>query len=125
MKPKQSETMLPALDSEGMRELNTKKIVDGIQSIGEYYKVIKESTKWNVIASIIFTVAVGVILIGALIVGVINGGVEGVWDTRASGRRFNCTSSIAKDYVRNYQDAKIFTELYNGTCIVYQIKGEK
>jgi hypothetical protein len=119
------EENLPALENETIRALNTKKIVDGFESVGDYFKYIKNATRWQFYINIVFLALFVLILGGSIVVGVSKGGIDGIWDTRASGRVFNCTSNTAYDIVRNYQDAKVFIDMYNGTCIVYQKNGEK
>jgi hypothetical protein len=120
---KDNQKTLPALDNEEMRNLNTKKIVDSIESMGTFFKDTNKSVKYSIWINIIFSFAIIIVLAGGYFFVLSNGGIDSLYDREEIQRRFNCTSGNVSDTVRKYEHAQDFIELYGGTCELYKYVG--
>lgn len=110
---------VPALNNQELREKQLERFSEGIGQIGDYAKemkkISKQSALWGMLSTVFFLVIFAGIVIYSLYQG---GGLDGFIDTGTVSRHFNCTSERVNDSIRSYADAKIFTEIYNGTCTV-------
>jgi hypothetical protein len=107
---------LPAVDDEELRKEQAKRFSDGMHNLGEFAKELKHhqriSTITGIISWIIIMLAVGSVIIYALVTE----GFDGMVDKEALSRRLNCTSESFNDTVRTYADANEFVALTGGSC---------
>jgi len=116
---------LPVINDKDLRNLNTKKVVDGIDNIGQYFKELKKSQKINVIIGISIAVLFLLMMLGTLIFTLKIGGIDGIIDKYTPSRFFNCTSDLSNDTVRSYAEAEHFVNIFKeqgGKCLVYHKK---
>jgi hypothetical protein len=104
---------LPA-DSKG--NLNTERIVGGIEKVGNYFEEIKKHQKMTFIVTIGYLVFLVLLIGGIYLYGFAKGGLAGVIDLNAPIRKFDCTNGIFNDTVRSYEQARTFKEIFGGNC---------
>lgn len=96
---------------------NAEKITASIEKIGNYFKEIKESQKNSLKMTIIYFAVIIIIIAGVYVYGIVRGGgLNGIMDTNAPLRKFDCTNGQFNDTVRTYYDAKTFVEVFGGNC---------
>lgn len=109
---------LPAIDDGELRKEQAKRFTDGMHNLGEFAKELKQhqrvSTITNMITWVIVMIAVGSVIVYALVTE----GYDAFIDRDALSRRLDCTSAAFNDTVRTYQDANEFVILTGGECIL-------
>jgi len=108
------------VNDENLRELQSRKVADGIESIGSYCNVLKRGSRINIWLSVGITVFMMLFIGFGVYLGLQSGGLDGLYDTGAVSRRFNCSGNEGVvDVVRSYEDAEFFVGLYGGECVVW------
>lgn len=123
------EETLPALDNEDIRKLNTKRVVDSIENVGEHFKELKKQNRINFIVGLVTGLIILFILVAVMYGAFSSGGnpIDNIVDKGAYQRRFNCTNGDSSDIFRSPRDALDFKKLFpDAECVHYRIvNGEK
>lgn len=106
---------LPALDDQSVRELNTKRIVESVENIGEHFKELKQQNRIGFIIRTITGVFL-LILLGSIFYAsfTIKGSsfMENMIDKDMMAQRYNCTYENNSAMFRSINLVKDFKTVY-------------
>lgn len=119
---------LPALDDLELRKKNTKKIVDTVESFGNFIKTAQKEKRVGIITAFVILSFLILIVCGSFVYVYFKSDGEflgNIFDVEQVTQRYVCNNNIGEDNAtfRDPKKALEFIELYNqSTCIYYSTK---